>query len=87
MRDCGDYCEWCKPELVYGPKVMLDAAKPRYRVTIRVSNGIGQNGVEYRERTGHAVMRGPAGWVLNMGGRHGTPAMATVGNLVREEAR
>lgn len=35
-----------------------------------------------RDRTGRAVMRGPAGWVLNMGGRHGTPAVATTENLV-----
>jgi hypothetical protein len=26
-----------------------------------------------QSRTGRAVMRGPAGWVLNMGGAHGTP--------------
>ena len=31
--------------------------------------------------TGRAVMRGPAGWVLNMGGRHGTPAIATPDNI------
>lgn len=30
-----------------------------------------------KERTGTAVMLGPAGWVLNMGGRHGTPAVVT----------
>ena len=32
--------------------------------------------------TGRAVMRGPAGWVLNMGGPHGTPAIADVQNIV-----
>jgi hypothetical protein len=32
-----------------------------------------------KRRTGRAVMRGPAGWVLNMGGAHGTP------QVVREE--
>ena len=31
--------------------------------------------------TGRAVMRGPAGWVLNMGGRHGTPAIASPDNI------
>lgn len=30
--------------------------------------------------TGRAVMQGPAGWVLNMGGRYGTPAIATDDN-------
>lgn len=33
------------------------------------------------ERTGRAVMKGPAGWVLNMGGPHGTPAIATPDNV------
>jgi hypothetical protein len=36
-----------------------------------VANRFGQT------RTGRAVMRGPCGWVLNMGGPHGTPAVAT----------
>ena len=44
------------------------------RVTI--VNRFGQS------RTGRAVMRGPAGWVLNMGGRYGTPAIATNENIV-----
>lgn len=35
------------------------------------------------QRTGRAVMRGPHGWVLNMGGRHGTPAIATHDNTVK----
>jgi len=35
-----------------------------------------------KRRTGRAVMRGPAGWVLNMGGRHGTPAIASDENIV-----
>jgi len=33
--------------------------------------------------TGRVVMSGPAGWVLNMGGRHGTPAIASPQNVVR----
>jgi hypothetical protein len=36
-----------------------------------------------QERTGRAVMRGPHGWVLNMGGPHGTPAIATDDNITR----
>jgi hypothetical protein len=35
-----------------------------------------------KQRTGRAVMRGPAGWVLNMGGKHGTPAIASAENVV-----
>jgi hypothetical protein len=34
-------------------------------------------------RTGRAVMRGPHGWVLNMGGRYGTPAVATPDTIVK----
>jgi len=33
------------------------------------------------ESSGKAVMLGPAGWVLNMGGRHGTPAIASDDNI------
>jgi len=51
------------------------------RVTILIPNGIGRNGVEMKQATGRAVMRGPAGWVLNMGGKHGTPAIASARNL------
>lgn len=36
-----------------------------------------------QESTGTAVMRGPAGWVLNMGGPHGTPGIATDENIVK----
>ncbi len=53
------------------------------RVTILIPNGIGRHGVEWKEKTGRAVMRGPHGWVLNMGGPHGTPGVATEENLVR----
>ena len=46
------------------------------RVTIRTP----QN----QERTGRAVMRSShGGWVLNMGGKHGTPGLADAGNIVR----
>jgi hypothetical protein len=33
--------------------------------------------------TGRVVMKGPYGWVLNMGGRHGTPAIANDSNIVK----
>lgn len=36
-----------------------------------------------KTRTGRATLRGPVGWVLNMGGRYGTPAIATEANIVR----
>ena len=37
--------------------------------SVTITNRFGQ------EHTGRAVMRGPHGWVLNMGGAHGTPAI------------
>jgi hypothetical protein len=53
----------------------LDDIGPGDRVTIRTPHG--------QERTGRAVMRGPAGWVLNMGGKHGTPGIASEDNIVK----
>jgi hypothetical protein len=35
-----------------------------------------------QKQTGRAVMRGPAGWVLNLGGPHGTPGIATEENTI-----
>jgi hypothetical protein len=54
---------------------MFDKIGPGDRVTILTPHG--------QERTGKAVMLGPAGWVLNMGGRHGTPAVATPERVVK----
>jgi len=58
---------------------ILDAIKAGDRVTI--VNRFGQS------HTGRAVMRGPAGWVLNMGGKHGTPAIASDENITRVQPR
>lgn len=54
---------------------VLDEIRAGDRVTIRTPHG--------NELTGKAVMRGPAGWVLNLGGKHGTPGIATAANLVK----
>ena len=54
---------------------LIEAIRPGDRVTI--VNRFGQTS------TGSAVMLGPAGWVLNMGGPHGTPAIATNENVVK----
>jgi hypothetical protein len=58
---------------------ILDVIKPGDRVTI--VNRFGQT------HTGRAVMRGPAGWVLNMGGRYGTPGIASDENIVKVRGR
>lgn len=36
-----------------------------------------------QQRTGRAVMKGPHGWVLNMGGRHGTPQVVHADMVTR----
>ena len=36
-----------------------------------------------KTHSGKAVIRGPHGWVLNMGGPHGTPGIATPENIVK----
>jgi hypothetical protein len=38
---------------------------------------------QHQQRTGTAVMRGPHGWVLNLGGKHGTPGIATEANVIQ----
>ena len=52
----------------------VDTIRPGDRVTIRDRFG--------KERTGRAVMRSShGGWVLNMGGAHGTPGLADDSNI------
>jgi hypothetical protein len=58
---------------------ILDAIRTGDRVTI--VNRFGQ------ERSGRATLRGPHGWVLNMGGRYGTPAVANESNIVKIKPR
>lgn len=55
------------------------------RVTILVPAGISREGQEWKPKTGRAVMPGsvPDSWVLDMGGAHGTPGVATPNNFVR----
>ena len=60
----------------------FSSIRPGDRVTILVPSGIGRHGQEYTQRSGTVVMSGPAGWVLDMGGRHGTPAIASRENFV-----
>jgi hypothetical protein len=64
------------------PEALVASIKHGDKVTILVPAGIGRDGQEWKEKTGRAVMRGPAGWVLNMGGPHGTPGIATEKNTV-----
>jgi hypothetical protein len=77
---------------------MLDQIKAGDRVTILVPNGkslerdangkaTGKVVQDWKQSSGRAVMRGPAGWVLNMGGRYGTPAIASESNIVKVTKR
>ena len=68
---------------------MFDRIRFGSRVTIlvhagqRIDRATGRLVPEWKEATGRAVLRGPAGWVLNMGGRYGTPGIATPDNVVK----
>jgi hypothetical protein len=54
------------------------------RVTILIPCGLGRNGQEYKSKTGRAVMLSShGGWVLNMGGKHGTPGLADGTNTLK----
>jgi len=61
---------------------LVDTIRHGDRVEILVPAGMGREGQEWKKATGRAVMLGPAGWVLNMGGAHGTPGIATDENTV-----
>lgn len=63
---------------------MFEQIKVGSRVTINVPCGRNLDGThDLKQVRGRAVMRGPAGWVLNCGGKHGTPKIATPENVVR----
>jgi len=57
--------------------------RPGKRITFLIPNGIGRNGQEYKEKTGRVVMSGPCGWVVNGGGRYGTPHVVSEENFVK----
>lgn len=61
----------------------IDDIKTGQTVTILIPAGMGRRGQEWKEASGRATMLGPAGWVLNMGGPHGTPGVCTDKNFVR----
>ncbi len=55
--------------------LLLNSIAPGDQVTISTPQG--------GKRSGRAVMRGPHGWVLNAGGKHGTPIVATERNILK----
>lgn len=72
----------------YDPADLIREIRIGSTVTIRVPNGIGRDGQEWKEAKGRATivnfLRDPANLTvaLNMGGRFGTPGVATVSNIV-----
>lgn len=75
-------------EMLVPAEDLIRSIKVGDRVTVLIPNGTGRNGVEYKEATGKAVicnfMRDifNATVVLNMGGKYGTPGVATPQNIV-----
>lgn len=62
------------------PSMLADTIRPGDRVTIVTR--------QCQRRSGRAVMPSSAGgWVLNGGGRHGTPLLADNSNVVKVEGR
>ena len=70
----GAFAPMRAPQTVGGTRSLVDTISAGSRVTIVDRFG--------KQRTGRAIMRGPYGWVLNMGGKHGTPAIASADNVV-----
>ena len=59
---------------------IIDNIRAGDRVTILTPQG--------QKRSGRAVMRSSyGGWVLNMGGRYGTPGIADESNIVKVSKR
>jgi hypothetical protein len=71
-----------KAELAPNAAQLVRRIKVGDRVKILIPAGRGSKGQEWAEKTGKAVMKGPYGWVLNMGGKHGTPGIADDENTV-----
>jgi len=64
------------------PTELVASIRPGDRVTILVPAGRGMHGQEYAERSGKAVICSGTHAALNMGGKYGTPGVATPDNIV-----
>lgn len=56
-------------QIVPGCYVTIEVKRPHWR--------------EAQTLRGRAIFEGPAGWVLNLGGRHGTPGIASPDNVIK----
>ena len=50
---------------------------------IMVGDSVTMKTPQGQELRGKAVMKGPHGWVINTGGRHGTPKVVSESNFVK----
>ena len=50
---------------------------------IQVGDSVTMKTPKGQELRGKAVMKGPHGWVINTGGRHGTPRVVSESNFVK----
>ena len=50
---------------------------------IQVGDSVTMSTPQGQVLNGKAVMKGPHGWVINTGGRHGTPRVVSESNFVK----
>ena len=50
---------------------------------IQVGDSVTMKTPQGQELRGKAVMKGPYGWVVNTGGRHGTPKVVGESNFIK----
>ena len=50
---------------------------------IQVGDSVTMSTPQGQVLNGQAVMKGPYGWVINVGGRHGTPRVVHENNFVK----
>ena len=50
---------------------------------IQVGDSVTMSTPQGQVLNGKAVMKGPYGWVINVGGRHGTPRVVSESNFVK----
>lgn len=69
---------------MFGDRKTFNDLKPRQTITFLIPNGIGRNGVEYKEKTGKIAMAFNSHVVVNGGGKHGTPYVVNGENFLRK---
>jgi hypothetical protein len=60
-----------------------DDIRPRDSVTFYKYDGGTPLNPRVYKATGHVVMKGPCGWVVNTGGRYGIPALCSRDTFIK----